>query len=88
MYACGGLSLLFANRDTGLAWGRSLFEKSLDFWRDLPLGLFGRDNDFEDSFAQGGKFELFGPRVMSARHRWILPKLAHFDSRTSKSYRF
>jgi hypothetical protein len=49
--ARGGLSLLFGNRDTWLAWGRSLFEKSLDFWREAPLGLYGRDKKFEDLFG-------------------------------------
>jgi len=52
MYTRSGLSLLFANRDTGLARGRSLFEKSLDFWREAPLDLYGRDKKFADLFGE------------------------------------
>jgi hypothetical protein len=63
------------NRDVRLALRRSLIEKSLDFWRELTLGLYGRDNDFEVVFAQGNGFELSAPRVMSGRHGGIWPKL-------------
>ena len=61
MYARGRLSLVIANGDTRLTRGPSLFEKSLDFWRDLTRRLYGRDNDFANFFAQGERFELLGP---------------------------
>jgi hypothetical protein len=73
MYACGGLSLLFANRDTRVARRQSLFGKSLDFWREPPRRLYGRDKKFENLFGQRKGFELFRPRFMSARQRRIPP---------------
>ena len=68
MCACGGLSLLFANRDTQLARGRKPFEKSLDFWREAPRRLIGRDKKFEDLFGEGTGFELLALRVMYETH--------------------